>query len=308
MGKSALLKAVPGGVRVTGFARSVLTELRPRQWVKNLLVLAPLLFSQNLLVPEAVVRALAAFALFCLASSSVYLLNDIQDYKKDRLHPTKRRRPIASGELGVGAAWTIMTVLLMCALAGGLALSTTTAMILAAYWIINLLYSVWLKHIVILDLFALASGFVLRVVGGGIAIQVEISHWLVLCTMLLALFLGFSKRRHELMLLGNEAASHRPVLVEYNPLFLDMMVGIVTASTVMSYALYTVSEETVRRFHTQGLLLTLPFVLYGIFRYLYLIYHKNQGGDPTENLLSDRCLIVNLCLWAATVGIIVYWK
>jgi 4-hydroxybenzoate polyprenyltransferase len=304
--------AVAGQVRaipiLDGWVGSLWVELRPWQWAKNLLVLAPLLFSQNLFTSVAVVQALTAFALFCLVSSSVYLLNDIKDRKQDRLHPQKRHRPLASGKLGVGVALGMMVALLLGALAGGAVLNETFAIILFGYWFTNLLYSIWLKHQVILDVFAIASGFVLRVVGGGVAIQVEISHWLLLCTTLLALFLGFSKRRHELVLLGEEAAGHRQVLVEYSPRFLDMMIGIVTASTVMSYALYTVSEETVSKFHTRGLLLTLPFVLYGIFRYLYLVYHKDQGGDPTQNLVTDRPTVINLCLWALTAGVILHWQ
>ena len=322
--RSAIVLLSRGGYRVGGsltaegqgrvvpargrWARGLWIELRPRHWVKNLLVLAPLLFSYNLLAPVAVARALMAFTLFCLISSSVYLLNDIQDCEQDRLHPQKRYRPLATGELGVGVALGMMVVLLLCALAGGVVLSKPFALILFGYWFINLLYSAWLKHQVILDVFAIAAGFVLRVVGGALAIQVEMSDWLLICASLLALFLGFSKRRHELVLLGEEAAGHRQVLEEYNPRFLDMMIGIVTASTVMSYALYTVSEETVRKFHTRGLLLTLPFVLYGVFRYLYLVYHKDQGGDPTQSLLTDRPMVINLCLWAMTAGIILYWK
>jgi 4-hydroxybenzoate polyprenyltransferase len=287
---------------------SLWVEMRPRQWVKNLFVLTPLLFSRNLFAPATVWRALASFILFCLVSSSVYLLNDIQDRSQDRLHPTKRLRPLAAGELNLGVALGAMVTFLLVPLAGGVLIDKTLALVLLSYWLINLLYSTWLKHQVILDVFALASGFVLRVVGGGVAISVEISHWLLLCTTLLALFLGFSKRRHELVRLGQRAGAHRQVLGEYNPPFLDMMIGIVTASTVMSYALYTVSEETVQRFHTQGLLLTLPFVLYGIFRYLYLIYHENQGEDPTQSLLTDRPMVINLCLWALTAGVIVYWQ
>jgi 4-hydroxybenzoate polyprenyltransferase len=251
---------------------------------------------------------LVSFILFCLVSSSVYLLNDIQDRSQDRLHPTKRLRPLAAGELNLGIALGAMVTFLLIALAGGMLLSKTLALVLLSYWLINLLYSTWLKHQVLLDVLALASGFVLRVVGGAVAISVEISHWLLLCTLLLALFLSFSKRRHELVRLGRGAEAHRQVLGEYNPHFLDMMIGIVTASTVMSYALYTVSEETVQRFHTRGLLLTFPFVLYGIFRYLYLVYQENQGGDPTQSLLTDRPLVINLCLWALTAGVIVYWQ
>jgi 4-hydroxybenzoate polyprenyltransferase len=262
------------------WAASLWVEMRPQQWVKNLFVLTPLLFSRNLFAPATVGQAVASFLLFCLVSSSVYLLNDIQDRSQDRLHPTKRLRPLAAGELNLGMALGAMVTFLLLALTGGMLLSQTLALVLLSYWLMNLLYSTWLKSQVLLDMFVLASGFVLRVVGGAVAISVEISHWLLLCTLLLALFLGFSKRRHELVRLGQGAAAHRQVLGEYNPHFLDMMIGIVTASTVMSYALYTVSEDTVQRFHTRGLLLTLPFVLYGIFRYLYLVYQNNQRVDP----------------------------
>jgi 4-hydroxybenzoate polyprenyltransferase len=290
------------------WAASLWVEMRPRQWVKNLFVLTPLLFSRNLFSPATVGQALASFILFCLVSSSVYLLNDIQDRSQDRLHPTKRLRPLAAGELNLGVALGAMVTFLLIALAGGVLLNKTLTLVLLSYWVINLLYSTRLKHQVLLDVFTLAFGFVLRVVGGAVAISVMISHWLLLCTLLLALFLSFSKRRHELMRLGQGAEAHRQVLGEYNPHFLDMMIGIVTASTVMSYALYTVSEETVQRFHTRGLLLTFPFVLYGIFRYLYLVYHQNQGEDPTRSLLTDRPMMINLCLWALTAGIIVYWQ
>src|SRR5262245_26072004 len=178
--------------------------MRPWQWVKNLFVLTPLLFSHNLFAPAAVGRALASFVLFCLVSSSVYLLNDIQDRSQDRLHPTKRLRPLAAGELSLVVALGAMVTFLLLALAGGVLLNKALALVLLSYWLVNLLYSTWLKHQVILDVLTLASGFVLRVAGGGIAIAVEISHWLLLCTTLLALFLGFSKRRHELILLGQE--------------------------------------------------------------------------------------------------------
>jgi 4-hydroxybenzoate polyprenyltransferase len=287
-------------------ATDLWVELRPLQWLKNLLVLAPLLFSQNLFDPVALTRSLLAFAAFCLISSSVYLLNDLKDRGEDRLHPTKRHRPIASGELGLGLARGTMVALLICALAGGAMLDKTFVMTLVGYWFVNLLYSTWLKHQVILDVFTIATGFLFRVVGGAAAIQVQISDWLLICTTLLALFLAFSKRRHELLLLGEDAVRHRGALSEYSPSFLDMMIGIVTASTLMSYALYTVSEETVRKFNTRGLLMTMPFVLYGICRYLYLVYHKNQGGDPTHNLFTDVPTVINLCLWAVTAAVILY--
>jgi 4-hydroxybenzoate polyprenyltransferase len=282
--------------------------LRPQQWVKNLFVLVPLLFAQHLFDPIAVARAVIAFFCFCLVSSSVYMLNDLKDREHDRLHPQKRSRPLAAGELSVSVACGGIVALLLMALAGGLLLDPTLALIFVSYWLINLLYSIWLKHQVILDVFTIASGFVLRVIGGAVVIEVEMSHWLLLCATLLALFLGFSKRRHEIDFLGERSASHRQVLDQYSRGFLDMIIGIVTTSTVMSYALYTVSEETVRRFHTKGLLLTVPFVLYGIFRYLYLVYQKDQGGDPTQNVLTDPGLIINICLWVVVTGILLYWR
>lgn len=282
--------------------------LRPQQWVKNLFVLVPLLFAQHLFDPLAVARAMIAFFCFCLVSSSVYVLNDLKDREHDRLHPQKRYRPLAAGELSVSVACSGIVVLLLVALAGGFLLDPTLALIFVTYWLINLLYSIWLKHQVILDVFAIASGFVLRVISGAVVIEAEMSHWLLLCATLLALFLGFSKRRHEIDFLGAHSAGHRQVLDQYSRGFLDMIIGIVTTSTVMSYALYTVSEETVRRFHTKGLLLTVPFVLCGIFRYLYLVYQKDQGGDLTQNLLTDPGLIINICLWVVMTGIILYWR
>ncbi len=284
----------------------LLTALRPRQWVKNLLVLAPVLFSRHLFSSAGLSKGLAAFALFCAVSSSCYLINDLTDIERDRVHPSKRRRPIASGKLGKGIALATAVALLILGMAGAVILNRGFGLVLGAYGLISLSYTFILKQLVILDVFAVALGFVLRAVAGAVVIQVEISSWLLVCTTLLALFLGFSKRRYELLLLQEEAGNHRQVLEEYNPQFLDMMIAIVTASTVTSYAIYTVSEETVQRFHTRRLLLTLPFVLYGIFRYLYLIYHKDRGGDPVETALADPPTIINLVLWAATVAVILY--
>ena len=295
-------------VRVNSGKRlaSLWKEIRPQQWTKNLFVVAPLLFSQNLFSLVAVERAFVAFVSFCLMSSSIYLFNDLKDLEQDRLHPKKRFRPLAAGDISGIAAWTLMTLLVLSSLTIGAILSPLFALALATYWLINSLYSAVLKHLVILDAFAVASGFLLRVIGGGVAIDVEVSHWILLCTSLVALFLAFTKRRHELGLLKLEAIAHRRVLKDYNVQFLDMMIGIVTAATVMSYALYTASDDTVQRFHTRGLLLTVPFVLYGIFRYLYLVYQKEDGGDPTESLLTDRPMLINLFLWAVTTAVVVY--
>ena len=284
----------------------LLTALRPRQWVKNLLVLAPVLFSRHLFSSAGLSKGLAAFALFCAVSSSGYLINDLRDIERDRVHPSKRRRPIASGKLRKSLALATALALLILGMTGAVLLNRGFGVVLGAYCLITLAYTFILKQLVIIDVFAVALGFVLRAVAGAVVIHVEISSWLLVCTTLLALFLGFSKRRYELLLLQEEAGNHRQVLEEYNPHFLDMMIAIVSASTVTSYALYTTSEETVQRFHTRGLLLTLPFVLYGIFRYLYLIYHKDRGGDPVETALADPPTIINLVLWAATVVVILY--
>jgi len=300
---------LPGERRVSrGMIAHLWTEMRPAQWAKNLTVFAPLLFAQQLFIPSALARAVFAFALFCGLSSAVYLLNDVLDYEQDRVHPEKRHRPLAAGHLTRGTVMGASGVLLVFVFGGALLLGRTVLFIFVGYWLLNLLYSLWLKHQVILDVFSIAAGFVLRVVGGAVVVPVEISHWLLVCTTLLALFLGFCKRRHELLSLGTDGDQHRQVLTEYNPRFLDMMIGIVTATTVMSYALYTVSEETVRKFHTEGLLATLPFVLYGMFRYLYLVYHKELGGDPTQQMLTDTPLLLNLGLWTLTVGIVLYWR
>lgn len=289
-------------------ARALWQALRPRQWVKNLFVVAPVLFSRNLFDADAVRRAAFAFALFCLVSSASYLVNDIRDLESDRRHPLKRARPLASATLGVSTALVAALLLMLAGLGGASLLGGAFASALAAYVAVSLAYTFALKNLVILDVFAIAAGFVLRAVAGALAIRVEMSSWLLVCTTLLALFLGFGKRRYELLLLKEDAGHHRQVLDEYNPHFLDMMIGIVTAATVTSYTLYTISEETSQRFRTRWLLLTLPFVLYGIFRYLYLIYHKQRGGDPTETALTDGATIVNLLLWTASVVAILYWR
>jgi 4-hydroxybenzoate polyprenyltransferase len=299
---------MPITARRTNSLRALITALRPSHWVKNVLVLAPILFSQNLFHGGAVVKGILAFGAFCLVSSSCYLLNDLRDLQQDRLHPFKRHRPLASGKLKTPMALFAAFAFLIPGLAGGFLLGRGFGIVLLSYLLISLAYTFALKHVVILDVFANASGFLLRAVAGAFLIGVEMSSWLLVCTTLLSLFLGFSKRRSELLLLKEGAGDHRQVLEEYNPRFLDMMIGIVTASTVTSYALYTVSEETIQKFGTRNLLLTFPFVLYGIFRYLYLVYHKDLGGDPIETALTDVAMIVNLLLWAIATVLVLYWR
>ncbi len=285
---------------------AVLASLRPRQWVKNLFVFGGLIFAQQLFFPPAVWTALGAFAIFCGLSGAIYLLNDVADRDKDRLHPDKRLRPIASGRLSVPAAVAAALVLIGGGLAAALWLSPPFAAVALAYVVLLSAYSAWLKHIVIVDVLVVALGFVLRAVAGALVISVAISGWLLICTILLALFLALGKRRHEVLALGEEAARHRPILAEYSAALLDQMIAVVTASTVTAYALYTMSPETVAKFQTPLLPVTLPFVLYGIFRYLYLLYRRQLGGNPSDIVLRDRALLLNTLLWLAVVLVILY--
>ncbi len=284
---------------------AAVVSLRPRQWSKNLFVFAGLIFSQSLFT-SLFWPALGAFLIFCALSGAIYVFNDLADVEKDRVHPTKRNRPIASGALAAPTAAVLGVVLLVGSLVAAFRLSVPFGLVAAAYAILLTAYSLWLKHLVILDVLTVAAGFVLRAVAGAAAIAVEISGWLVICTILVALFLALGKRRHEYRTLKGEAAAHRPILAEYSESFLDQMVAVVTASTVTAYALYTMSPDTVAKFHTRLLPVTLPFVLYGIFRYLYLLYRRELGGNPSDLLLNDRALLVNSVLWMLALLVIIY--
>ena len=284
---------------------AVVVSLRPRQWVKNLFVFAGVIFSQQLLTPR-VWPALAAFAIFCGLSGAIYLFNDVADVDKDRLHEAKRRRPIASGALPIGAAIGFGVLLLAGCLAAAFRLSPAFGLVALFYGALLTAYSLWLKHLVILDVLTVAAGFVLRAVAGAVAVEVEISGWLLICTILIALFLALGKRRHEYRSLTGDAAAHRPILAEYSEGFLDQMISVVTASTVTTYALYTMSPETVAKFHTRLLPLTLPFVLYGIFRYLYLLYRRDLGGNPSDLLVTDKALLFDALLWMLATFAIIY--
>jgi 4-hydroxybenzoate polyprenyltransferase len=285
---------------------AIVRSLRPRQWAKNLFVFAGLVFSQQLLTPKAWTAG-AAFLLFCALSGAIYLLNDVADAEKDRLHPEKRRRPVASGALPRGLAIAVGVALIAVALVLSFRLSLDFGLVAAAYAVLLTAYSVWLKRLVILDVLTVAIGFVLRAVAGAVAIEVDISGWLLICTVLVALFLALGKRRHEYLTLHGDAAAHRPILAEYSEGFLDQMIAVVTASTVTAYALYTMSPETVAKFHSRLLPLTLPFVLYGVFRYLYLLYRRQLGGNPSDLFLQDRALIVNTLCWILALIVILYW-
>lgn len=255
-------------------------------------------------------RASIAFAIFCALSGVVYLINDIRDREADRMHPTKSRRPIASGALSVPTAALAAAVIGVAAIAGAFALTPAFGGVAVAYVTLLTLYSVWLKHIVILDVITLAAGFVLRAYAGAVAINVQFSHWLLLLTLLSALFLALSKRRAELVTLADDAKGHRRSLAEYSPYLLDQMIGVVTACTLLAYAFYTIDDETVLKFGTDALLWTVPFPLYGIFRYLYLVHQREGGGDPSETLLTDRPILVCVALWGLAVIWILYgpWR
>lgn len=286
--------------------RELLKLARPAHWPKNVFVLAPLVFAQRLHDGDAVVRTLVAFACFCAASSVVYIFNDYRDREQDRSHPLKRLRPLAAGTVSVAVALAFAAILLAVVAALGTWLGPRFLIVVLIYLILNGLYSLYLKHIVILDVMIVSLGFVLRVLGGGAAIDVEISAWLLLCTIFIALFLAFSKRRHELFLLADSAADQRKVLSHYSSSFLDQMINVVTASSVVSYALYAISPETAERFETRNLIYTIPFVLFGIFRYLYLMYQAPERLNPTEAVVRDLPSILNILFWGLVVVGIVY--
>jgi 4-hydroxybenzoate polyprenyltransferase len=299
------------GVRVSGqrpLPFLLLLSLRPSQWTKNLIIFGALLFSERLLLldPGSVARSLAAFAIFCALSSVVYLVNDVIDRNADRLHPLKRHRPIAAGLVPVSSALLLAGALGVAALALAFWLHPGFGLIGALYLGLLAAYSGPLKHIVIIDVLTIAIGFFLRAAAGAVVLGVTISHWLLIVTILLALFLALSKRRHELVLLADTATSHRRILREYSPYLLDQMISVVTASTLVTYAIYTVSADTVEKFGTSLLGLTLPFPIYGIFRYLYLVHQKEGGGSPSDMLLTDRPLLICVALWAATVAFVIY--
>lgn len=286
--------------------KDLVNSLRPQQWVKNLLVFAALVFAKKLGSLQAVEQALLGFLCFCFLSSAAYLINDVIDVDSDRQHPLKSQRPISSGRVSKSIALSLAFLLLTTALLVSFWLSFMFGLGALSFLFLTTLYSVSLKHVVILDVMAVSAGFVLRAVAGALAIEVEISSWLLVCTLLLALFLSLGKRRHELVLLEEEATSHRKILTEYSPYFLDQMIAVVTASTVVAYCFYTLSPEIEEKFETKFLSLTIPFVLYGVFRYLYLIHQKESGGNPTQMLLADKPILVNIILWILTVLVILY--
>jgi 4-hydroxybenzoate polyprenyltransferase len=285
--------------------KALFKTMRPRQWTKNVFIFAALVFDKQLFVLDSFLRTIAGFALFCLISSSVYIFNDLADIEADRKHPEKKKRPIPSGQLSVGAAWAAGVLLVAITLGLGYLLAPAFAGVAGLYFLINIAYSKWLKHIPILDVLILAAGFVLRVGAGVTLIHVErFSPWLYVVMTLLSLFLGFGKRRAELALLTHGAGSHRKVLEGYTIPLLDQYIMIVSGTTIVAYSLYTFSAPNVPANHT--MMLTIPFVVYTIFRYLYLIHVEDEGGAPEEILLTDRPFQIAMVLWAITVFVVFY--
>lgn len=283
----------------------LLKTMRPKQWVKNVVVFAPLVFDHKLGNLTYMARTGLGLLLLCLVSGSVYLINDLVDAEKDRQHPRKRHRPIAAGRLSPAIALATAVLLLLLSLPLGFWLDPAFGAILAAYLLIQIAYSFWLKNLVILDVFLIAAGFVLRVAAGVPLVDAErFSPWMYVCMALLALFFGFAKRRHELTLLQENANSHRESLQEYSLPLLDQLLGIVSAATLVSYALYTFSAPNLPANHS--MMLTIPFVLYAVFRYLYLVQVKGLGGEPEEIVLRDRPLQLTVLLWALSVVLTMY--
>lgn len=303
MSQASAVRSEPltAGIVISGLIRS----LRMKQWAKNGVVFAALVFARELFVADSLIRSAVAFGIFCIMSSAVYLFNDVLDVANDRNHPTKCKRPVAAGEVPPALALGLGAVLG----AGG---ATLAWMLAPGYGIIgiiylsaNILYSIWLKNVVILDVMVISMGFVLRAAAGGVAIDVDVSAWLILITILLALFLALCKRRQELALLGR-ASEHRGILKEYTVEMVDQMITILTAATLIAYSSYTLSPEVQAKLGTGDLYMTVPFVIYGLFRYLYLVHRKEMGGSPTEALFSDIPLMISVLLWAAAAVTILY--
>ncbi len=288
--------------------REILLAMRPKQWVKNTAVFAAVLFAKSLFDPVSLGRSVLAFVYFCIISGLAYILNDIYDLISDRAHPLKSKRPIASGVLSVKAAKNIVITVTPIVIISCMLWSWKLAAILLGYFMLQLVYSAFLKDIVLLDILSIATSFILRVMGGAAAINCGISSWLLFCTILLSLFISLCKRRHELLLLKENSTTHRKILGEYNIMLLDQLISIATSSSVVCYILYTMSNETLHNFGNNNIKYTTIFVLYGIFRYLYLTYSKNLGGSPEDILLEDKPFLVNLVLYGLSCVFIIYFK
>jgi len=292
--------------QVANTAVVVFQALRVYQWTKNLLVFAALIFARQVLEPAQFLKSLEAFAAFCMAASATYLFNDFLDIEKDRTHPKKRNRPLASGTLSLPAAWVMIVVLFSASVALAWTIRLPFLLAVLFYILLTLTYSLFLKNWVLIDVMAVALGFVTRAMAGALAINEPFSNWLVVCTLFLALFLGLSKRRSEITLMEKGAHTHRRVLFHYTVHYLDQLIIIVASGALITYTIYTCSPEVVARLGTDKLYLTLPFVVYGLFRYLFLVHQRTGGGDPSGTLLQDWPLGLTVVLWGIACMAIIY--
>lgn len=290
--------------------RAIIRQVRVRQWTKNLVLFAGVIFAHEFLNRGEIVRAAIGFLSFCLLASSIYVLNDLIDLEMDRVHPKKRLRPLASGRISIPVGWALMFGSLIAGALLAVTLGRRFLPVAGGYFVLNVLYTLVLKRIVMVDVLAISIGFVLRAVGGValLTTPVDLSPWLLLCTFFLALFLAVGKRRHERVLLQDRAEHHRKTLAEYPPELVDQLIPVVTAATVISYAIYTVSPSTVERVGGADLVYTVPLVVFGVFRYLYLVFRRMQGGTPSETLITDPPMLVNVVLWLGIVIWILYGK
>ncbi len=285
---------------------SLIKLARPVQWLKNGIILLALIFAGELTNPKKDELALFAIAIFCLLSSAVYVFNDLIDREVDRNHPLKKNRPIASGEVSVGTAGVMIFLLTAIGLTGAWLINLAFFLTAVTFLVLNLLYTLWLKNIVIVDVMAVALSFVIRAYAGAFAIEVPASKWMLINTLLLALFLGFGKRRHELVALEGGAVAHRKILGQYSPYLLDQLIAVVTPSVLVMYMLYSFSPEVSQKLGTQNLFATIPFVVYGLFRYLYLIHKEEKGGSPTSVLIGDLPIMITVFLWLVTSSVVLY--
>jgi 4-hydroxybenzoate polyprenyltransferase len=295
---------------------SIVQLIRPAHWSKNLVLFAAVLFSPAKVVlanPQVLLAAFEGFLAFCLVSGAVYAFNDVLDLSADRHHPRKKNRPLPAGRISVAGAVMVVVAFAAVGLAWAFLISTRFGVIVSAYLLTNVLYSVGLKRMVILDVLLLSAGFVYRAIGGVAIVEkflenIYLSYWLILCAFLLSLFLALAKRRREIALLGDAAAAHRASLADYSLQLIDQVLAALTAATLVSYSLYTISDDTLAHYGTRDLFWTIPFVAYGLFRYLYLIYNRSEGGDPAGLLLRDRPTLINVALWVMVTAVIVYFR
>ena len=275
----------------------LLRLMRPYQWVKNAFVFTGLLFGHAWHDPDLVTQVVFSFIAFCLVSSAIYTINDIVDLEQDKQHPRKCKRPLPSGQVSIPAAAMLAALLAALGLVLAYAASPTVLIILVGYALMNIAYSLWLKHVVILDVFIIATGFMLRILAGTLGVGIPPSQWLLLCGLMVTLFLGFTKRRAEIIALTDDKTAHRKVLEHYSPVLLDKMIGITASGLIISYSLYTMSADTIRMHNTANLIYTVPLVMYGVFRYIYLLHHQRRGGDQSHDLVRDPHLYIVVGAW-----------